>query len=1225
MICLYEKTATEADWGANGNNGLMVLDPSVCTVHEIAGGEYTLHLEHPMDENGKFLMLIEDRLIKAPVPRVDIPEITLPETKVWNVVRQTPLYSKLPVYKKTPGSVSNKDWNTVVGDVSKYQFAYGKTYNAGSLAVIQVQGQYLLFKAKKSSIGVNPQSDSSLWGFAGNLGTSSTPEQNPSYKPGVVAETLSVNSNVTFVADVSAAYVQVKSAGGNVGYVSRNDVEETITPHSGETIPAQTITEQVFRIYSVQSEEDTHTVVVEAKHISYDFAGNALYECKVNSAKPAAAVANIQSMLMIDDNRRIACNITNKEVTADWSYKNPVNALLDPDNGLVPKTAGKLIRNNNDFFILDNSSPRTGITLDYGVNMLGVNWTRSIENVITRIMPRCKDGSTGYVYLDDLFVDSSIASQYPFYRIEVLNCNYQVGKEFTKPDGTKVTMTEASCKQQMLEDAQARFSKNHVDAPEITLEVEFVLLGDTEEYKQYKGLQSVCLYDEITVNTGKSEVNVTAKVTEYEYDSLLERYNAITIGEINSFMRRVSGYRLINDSIGIEKLAPDLVNMIVSSGDSASESSGGSDGGGSGNGVMYNPLNSKTVDGMVLKGEGNANKVWGTDSEGNPGWVSGGGGSVVVNDSNPTLAFGSQSKVGDVAGTDLHVTMPGANDSANTLINALTTGDATPQDDDYTITQYAGGGTTTTTYHRRKMSAVWEYIKSKISSVLGLTANSYGGKASTAGTADSANSVDWLNVQNKPGSYYTLPLAANGTRGGVQIGYTQSGKNYPVQLSSEKMYVNVPWTADGGDAATVNGKTVGKNVPSDAVFTDTKNTAGSTDSSSKLFLIGATSQAANPQTYSHDTAYVGTDGCLYSGGTKVLTSHQDISGKVSKNGDHMTAPLYMDANDVDASKTNNNVSTTTYPTSCSIQDVSQRIMGRAECVVQPDGRIGFNIYARNYNTSGAQIGMARILLYVDKDGTAGYQVDQPSNFRNAIELGVERVNRSVNHVPSKNTFAIYEYNQASQYLPTTNWYYVLEIVGNDNNYTAQLALGMTTGRVYYRYYNGSSWGSWISLTQQGTVTSVATGAGLTGGTITGSGTISIAGMNTSSGSTSKCLTEKGTWASFTNNAGTITGIKMNGASKGTSGVVDLGTIPIVKVGSASVTTNANGNASVTLAANTIILSAWASKGDRIILPFLGDTYGEHGGKKWWFNVRVPTSAHGIVTETLTIYYAYVQI
>lgn len=63
--------------------------------------------------------------------------------------------------------------------------------------------------------------------------------------------------------------------------------------------------------------------------------------------------------------------------------------------------------------------------------------------------------------------------------------------------------------------------------------------------------------------------------------------------------------------------------------------------------------------------------------------------------------------------------------------------------------------------------------------------------------------------------------------------------------------------------------------------TDTKNTAGSTNTSSKIFLIGATSQAANPQTYSHDTCYIGTNGKLYSGGSLVLTEHQDISGKAN--------------------------------------------------------------------------------------------------------------------------------------------------------------------------------------------------------------------------------------------------------------------------------------------------------------------------------------------------------
>lgn len=41
---------------------------------------------------------------------------------------------------------------------------------------------------------------------------------------------------------------------------------------------------------------------------------------------------------------------------------------------------------------------------------------------------------------------------------------------------------------------------------------------------------------------------------------------------------------------------------------------------------------------------------------------------------------------------------------------------------------------------------------------------------------------------------YSLPLAAPGTRGGVKTGYAANGKNYPVQLSNEQMYVNVPWT-----------------------------------------------------------------------------------------------------------------------------------------------------------------------------------------------------------------------------------------------------------------------------------------------------------------------------------------------------------------------------------------------------------------------------------------------
>lgn len=79
-----------------------------------------------------------------------------------------------------------------------------------------------------------------------------------------------------------------------------------------------------------------------------------------------------------------------------------------------------------------------------------------------------------------------------------------------------------------------------------------------------------------------------------------------------------------------------------------------------------------------------------------------------------------------------------ANDAANSFINSLSVGDAAPTDNDYFISQYVNGGTTSTSYHRRRFSKLWEYIKGKISSVLGLTATNYGGKASTAGTADNA-------------------------------------------------------------------------------------------------------------------------------------------------------------------------------------------------------------------------------------------------------------------------------------------------------------------------------------------------------------------------------------------------------------------------------------------------------------------------------------------------------
>lgn len=68
--------------------------------------------------------------------------------------------------------------------------------------------------------------------------------------------------------------------------------------------------------------------------------------------------------------------------------------------------------------------------------------------------------------------------------------------------------------------------------------------------------------------------------------------------------------------------------------------------------------------------------------------------------------------------------------------------------------------------------------------------------------------------------------------------------------------------------------------------TDTKNTAGSTNSDSKLFLIGATSQAASTTTYSDSEVYT-TNGTLTakvlstSAGVHTNTANSNTAGGVS--------------------------------------------------------------------------------------------------------------------------------------------------------------------------------------------------------------------------------------------------------------------------------------------------------------------------------------------------------
>lgn len=90
-------------------------------------------------------------------------------------------------------------------------------------------------------------------------------------------------------------------------------------------------------------------------------------------------------------------------------------------------------------------------------------------------------------------------------------------------------------------------------------------------------------------------------------------------------------------------------------------------------------------------------------------------------------------------------------------------------------------------------------------------------------------------------SAYSLPLAASGVRGGIQIGYTDSVNNrkYGVKLENEKAFVNVPWkdvvissqymNATSDDSGNTRTITIGK--PTEAEYAHSYKTAAATSMS----------------------------------------------------------------------------------------------------------------------------------------------------------------------------------------------------------------------------------------------------------------------------------------------------------------------------------------------------------------------------------------------------------
>ena len=162
-----------------------------------------------------------------------------------------------------------------------------------------------------------------------------------------------------------------------------------------------------------------------------------------------------------------------------------------------------------------NRGQDNGYRIMYGKNLVDLKQEESILNTYTGIYPYWQSEET-MVTLPEKVVHSAAAANWPYQRTVV--------KDFTE------AFTNAPTAAQLRSYTESFIQRNDIGKPSVSLSVKWVNAQDTPEYKAL--LQSnVDLCDTVEVYFSALGVSTKAKIIEYEWDMLQERYDSLEIGD----------------------------------------------------------------------------------------------------------------------------------------------------------------------------------------------------------------------------------------------------------------------------------------------------------------------------------------------------------------------------------------------------------------------------------------------------------------------------------------------------------------------------------------------------------------------------------------------------------------------------------------------------------------------------------------------------------------------
>lgn len=321
-----------------------------------------------------------------------------------------------------------------------------------------------------------------------------------------------------------------------VGGIHFDEIEDRAIIYA---IPSPYRTPQPFRIYLSESPING-VVTFHAHHLSYDLGGIPV--------SPFTAGTCSQALSGLVTNSVVTNPFTvwtDKSVTGTYKLSVPTSfrSCLGGQEGSILDVYGKGEYEFDKFSVnlYLNRGNDNGVKIAYGKNLTDFNMERNLESVITGIYPYWANIDKDDVVEGDIITIYDINN--PAYLIDSGGA-YLVDSDdkyllVQNPFPFNNVMTldlssdfeEKPTKEELKERAEKYIRDNNLGVPRVSIDVSFVQLEQTEEYKNIAVLESVDLCDEVTVEFPMYGISVKSKVIGIETNVLSERYNAVQIGE----------------------------------------------------------------------------------------------------------------------------------------------------------------------------------------------------------------------------------------------------------------------------------------------------------------------------------------------------------------------------------------------------------------------------------------------------------------------------------------------------------------------------------------------------------------------------------------------------------------------------------------------------------------------------------------------------------------------